>query len=110
MLLVCYMSTVSAQNSPYANAAVGAAADVVEVDKFQPAIVQQHAPNIQHRWSIDGNQQRTGVARFASIVPSYNGKGNLIASWNPRSGRVAERPTFIVVHGGHGVSPGFWRV
>ena len=86
--------------------AVWAADDVVDIAKFQPPIVQQHAPNIQHRWSIDGNQQRTGVARFASIVPSYNGKGNLIASWNPRPGRVAERPTFIVVHGGHGVSPG----
>ena len=80
--------------------------DVVDVDKFQPAIVQQHAPNIQHRWSIDGNQQRTGVARFAAIVPSYNNKGNLIASWNPRVGREADRPTFVIVHGGHGVSPG----
>lgn len=85
---------------------IWAADDVVDVDKFQPAIVQQHAPSIQHRWSIDDNQQRTGVARFSAIVPSYNGKGNLIASWNPRPGRVAERPTFIVVHGGHGVSPG----
>lgn len=80
--------------------------DVVDVEKFQPAIVQQHTPNIQHRWSIDGNQQRTGVARFAPIVQSYKNKGNLIASWNPRVGRVADRPTFIIVHGGHGVSPG----
>lgn len=80
--------------------------DVVDVQRFQPPIVQQQAPSIQHRWSIDGNQQRTGVARFSSIVPAYSGAGNLIASWNPRPGRLAIKPTFIVVHGGHGVSPG----
>lgn len=81
--------------------------DFVDVNKFQPSIVTSAVPDTQHTWSINGNQQRTGVAQFSNIVPSYNQKGNLNASWtpSPKAWHIADRPTFIIMHGGHGVSP-----
>lgn len=82
-----------------------AAEDVVDVQKFQPPIVSQSVPVQQHSWSIPDSVRAARVANLSAIVPSYNGKGNLIASWNPRGGRVADRPTFIIMHGGHGLSP-----
>ena len=81
-----------------------AAEDVVDVQKFQPPIVSQSVPVQQHSWRIPDSVRAARVAGFSAIVPSYNGKGNLIASWNPRS-NVADRPTFIIMHGGHGLSP-----
>jgi dienelactone hydrolase len=36
-------------------------------------------------------------------VPAFNGKGNLLASWTPHKNGIKNRPTFIVVHGGHGI-------
>lgn len=88
-----------------ATSAVCAAEDVVDVERFQPPIVNQIVPTQQHSWNIPDSVRAARVAGLSAIVPSYNGKGNLIASWNPRVGRVADRPTFIIVHGGHGLSP-----
>jgi hypothetical protein len=82
-----------------------AADDVVNIDKFQPPIVNQTAPVQQHSWSIPDSVLAAKVASLTAIVPPYIGKGNLIASWNPRVGLVSERPTFIIMHGGHGLSP-----
>ena len=81
--------------------------DTVNVDKFQPPIVNQSAPVQQHSWSIPDSVRAARVAGLTAIVPSYNGKGNLIASWNPspRAWRLSDRPTFIIMHGGHGLSP-----
>lgn len=79
--------------------------DVVNVERFQPPIVNQVAPVQQHSWRIPDSVRAARVASLSAIVPSYNGKGNLIASWNPRGARVADRPTFIIMHGGHGLSP-----
>ena len=83
-----------------------AAEDVVDVQRFQPPIVNTVAPVQQHSWNIPDSVRSAGVNGFSAIVPSYSNKGNLIASWNPRAGSVAERPTFIIMHGGHGLSPG----
>jgi dienelactone hydrolase len=85
--------------------AAWASDDVVNIEKFQPPIVNQTAPVQQHSWSIPDSVRAARVAAFSAVVPSYNGKGNLIASWNPRSERMAQRPTFIIMHGGHGLSP-----
>ena len=46
-----------------------------------------------------------GMNLFSANVPSYGGKGKLISSWSPQHGKVFDRPTVILVHGGHGVSP-----
>lgn len=83
-----------------------AAEDTVNVEKFQPPIVNTTAPVQQHSWNIPDSARAAGVNIPTAIVPTYNNKGNLIASWNPRVGRVADRPTFIIMHGGHGLSPG----
>jgi dienelactone hydrolase len=40
-----------------------------------------------------------------AIIPSFNGRGNLIASWNPHPAGSKNRPTFVIVHGGHGLTP-----
>ena len=87
------------------NFAAKASEDVVNVERFQPPIVNQSAPVQQHSWSIPDSVRAARVAGLSAIVPSYNGMGNLIASWNPRVGRVVDRPTFIIMHGGHGLSP-----
>lgn len=79
------------------------AEDVVNIERFQPPIVNQTAPVQQHSWSIPDSVRAARVAGLSAIVPSYNGKGNLIASWNHRGSRVADRPTFIIMHGGHGL-------
>ena len=49
---------------------------------------------------------KNGLNLFAANVPAFNGQGKLISSWNPRFGKVGERPTFIIIHGGHGVAHG----
>jgi dienelactone hydrolase len=89
----------------FALSACSAEPDVVNVERFQPPIVNQSVPVQQHSWSIPDSVRAAKVSGFSAIIPSYNGKGNLIASWNPRGGRVADRPTFIIVHGGHGLAP-----
>ena len=80
--------------------------DVIAVEKAQPPITVEFAPEKPHGWSIDRHLTRNGLNMFASNVPSFNGQGKLLSSWNPRFGKVGERPTFIIIHGGHGVSPG----
>jgi dienelactone hydrolase len=42
-----------------------------------------------------------------SQVPSYDGKGLLAVSWNP-SPDAFNNPTYVIMHGGHGVGRGMW--
>ncbi|NBQ86656.1 MAG: dienelactone hydrolase [Betaproteobacteria bacterium] len=39
------------------------------------------------------------------LVPAFNGPGKLLASWTPHKDGARNRPTFVVVHGGHGLVP-----
>ena len=86
--------------------AMAAADDVIPVEKFQPPITTEFAPERPHGWSFEGPMMRNGMNLFAANVPSFNGQGKLISSWNPRFGKVSERPTFIIIHGGHGIAHG----
>ena len=61
-----------------------------DVEYFQQPITETRAP-------------KDGYSDFQPIVPSYNGKGSLLASWTPHPLGVAGRPTFVLVHGGHGI-------
>ena len=79
--------------------------DVIPVEKFQPAITAQFAPERPHGWELERPLVAYGMNRFAANVPAYDGKGKLISSWTPQQGEVFDRPTVIIVHGGHGVSP-----
>lgn len=85
---------------------LAASDDVIPVEKFQPTITETFAPEAPHGWNLDRHLRRNGLNMFASNVPSFNGQGKLISSWTPKFGKVTERPTFIIIHGGHGVSPG----
>jgi len=78
-----------------------------DVDYFQPAIVSDKAPERPiTNYSVYNNTIKVNLAPMRAIVPSFNGKGNLIASWNPHPKGVQGRPTFVIVHGGHGLIPG----
>ena len=79
--------------------------DLIPVEKFQPAITAQFAPERPHGWELERPLVAYGMNRFAANVPAYDGKGKLISSWTPQQGEVFDRPTVIIVHGGHGVSP-----
>lgn len=48
-----------------------------------------------------------GLQPLQSQIPSYDGKGLLAASWNP-SDDLFNNPTFVVMHGGHGLGHGMW--
>jgi hypothetical protein len=80
--------------------------DVIAVQKYQPPIVEQIAPASSHGWNMERPLVNNGLNLFSSNVPSNDGKGSLFSSWTPQNGRVFERPTIIIVHGGHGVAPG----
>ncbi len=79
--------------------------DVISVEKFQPAITVQFAPERPNGWELERPMAAYGMNLFAANVTAYNGKGKLISSWSPQQGRVFEQPTVIIVHGGHGISP-----
>lgn len=81
-------------------------ADSINVEKFQPPITVTTAPTRVHTWGIDQHVKMTNLAPFRPIVPAYNGIGSLLASWNPRSDKPGNHLTFIIIHGGHSVSPG----
>lgn len=89
-----------------ASSAYASSEDVIPVERFQPTITQEIAPDKPHGWNIAFHIHRNMMGRFSPIVPAYNGQGKLIASWTPKYGRTFDRPTFIVIHGGHGITPG----
>lgn len=73
---------------------------------FQPPIVSSQAPEQPLGvYSLMRNTTLVGLARPIPLVPSYNNQGLLIASWNPHPDGVANRPTVVIIHGGHGVGP-----
>ncbi|MEO7173631.1 hypothetical protein [Flavobacterium sp.] len=81
-----------------------AADDVIDVEKFSPTIVAT-TMHVDAGWDVGATVSRLGMNPFQPTVDSYNHKGQLIASWNP-SEDVANRPTFILMHGGHGIASG----
>ena len=82
-----------------------ASQDTIDVSKFSPPITSTEAIDNPHGWPIAQQLRRAGLKPFKPLIPSYNGQGKLLASWNPRS-EPEKSATVIVVHGGHGVSPG----
>jgi dienelactone hydrolase len=78
-----------------------------DVDYFQPPIVATVAPERPiTNYSLYNNTVKVNLAPMRPIIPTYNNKGNLLASWTPHPQGVANRPTFVIVHGGHGLVPG----
>lgn len=51
------------------------------------------------------NVEMVGLTSFQRLVPTYKGDGKLFASWNVHPDGKRNRPTFVVMHGGHGLVP-----
>ena len=78
-----------------------------DIEYFQPPIVVARAPErLITNFSLSNNTAKVYLAPMRAIVPTFNGKGNHIASWTPHPQGVQNRPTFVIVHGGHGLIPG----
>jgi dienelactone hydrolase len=78
-----------------------------DVDYFQPPIVSDKVPErIITNYSVFNNTIKVNLAPMRPIIPAFNNKGNLLASWTPHPKGVKGRPTFVFVHGGHGLIPG----
>lgn len=77
-----------------------------DVEYFQPAITSGAAPERPiTNYSLDNNTRRVRLAPMKPLVPAFSGGGHLLASWNPHPQGIAGRPTFVIVHGGHGLVP-----
>jgi dipeptidyl aminopeptidase/acylaminoacyl peptidase len=77
-----------------------------DIDYFQSQIVTTKPPERPlNVYSLYNNTVKSGLARMNPIIPSYNGKGNLLASWNPHPDGAEGRPTIVIVHGGHALVP-----
>jgi dienelactone hydrolase len=75
-----------------------------EIRHFQPAIVADAPPaqilgNVQIEWYTTNRN----LGDYLPQVTTFDGRGKLLASWTPHKQGVKNRPTFIFVHGGHGV-------
>lgn len=81
--------------------------DARDVGYFQPPIVVERAPDrpLRESWSLANNTARVGLAPMRPTIPAYAGEGRLLASWTPHPAGAAGRPTFVIVHGGHGLTP-----
>lgn len=78
----------------------------IDIDRFQPPVTAQQAPQRPITgYSLYNNTARVGLAPLEALVPTFNGQGNLIASWTPHRDGAGGRPTFVVIHGGHGLVP-----
>jgi dienelactone hydrolase len=55
-------------------------------------------------WHYERNMLGSGLNFFSRNIPTYDKKGTLFASWTPANNSTS--PTIIIVHGGHGVTPG----
>lgn len=73
---------------------------------FQPPIVSTQVPDRPlDIYSLDRNTLGVRLARPVPLIPAYNNQGLLIASWNPHPHGVQNRPTIVIIHGGHGMGP-----
>ena len=77
-----------------------------DVGYFQPPIFSGKVPEkIVTGYSIYNNTIRVGLAPMRPIVPSFDGGGKLLASWNPNPEGIKGSPSVVIVHGGHGLVP-----
>lgn len=79
---------------------------IADVNYFQPPIVETIPPSRPlNSYSLYNNTVAVKLTQMLPIIPAFNGKGNLLASWNPHPLGASKRPTFVIVHGGHGLVP-----
>lgn len=82
------------------------AAPPIDVDYFQPPITISAPPARPiTQYSLYNNTALVRLGEMKAQVPAFNGKGLLMASWTPHPQGTRARPSFVVVHGGHGLVP-----
>jgi len=76
-----------------------------DIVHFQPPVTQSAPPATLLDPNIDIGHltSRRGLNEYQPLVTTFDGKGKLLASWTPHKNGVKNRPTFIFVHGGHGI-------
>ena len=76
------------------------------VSKFTPPI-KTSVPPVRplDMYNLENQTTKAGLSRIEPLVPVYAGDGKLLASWNPNHAGIKNRPTFVVIHGGHGLTP-----
>ena len=85
---------------------IGCVVTGIDIDHFQPPITVREAPARPiTNYSLRNNTTQVRLAPMLAQVPSFDGKGELIASWTPHRDGTRNRPTFVIVHGGHGLVP-----
>ena len=57
-------------------------------------------------WNYERQMTKSGLSYFKRIIPTFNKKGTLFASWTTAPTSSTPRPTIIISHGGHGITPG----
>jgi len=79
---------------------VGCASTTLSLDDYKgaPPIVTDVVPRPGRAAIFVKN----GLGPIIAQIPSYDGKGKLMASWTP-SDNVSKNFTFVIVHGGHGI-------
>lgn len=78
----------------------------VDVSFFQPPITVTTPPARPiTQYSLYNNTTLVRLGEMKAQVPAFNGQGLLMASWTPHPQGTEGRPTFVVVHGGHGLVP-----
>jgi hypothetical protein len=87
-------------------ALAGCATTGIDIERFQPPITVERAPaRPLNVYSLHNNTTLVGLESVRALVPSYNGQGKLLVSWTPHRDGPRGRPTFVLIHGGHGLGP-----
>ena len=77
-----------------------------EIERHQPPTSASRPPaELLGGAPIEWYTTNRNLADYLPIVTTFDGKGKLLASWTPHRNGMKNRPTFIFLHGGHGIGP-----
>jgi dienelactone hydrolase len=77
-----------------------------EIERHQPVTVADRPPpQLLGDAQIEWYTTNRNLADYLPIVTTFDGRGKLLASWTPHKSGVKNRPTFVFLHGGHGIGP-----
>ena len=79
---------------------------ISEIERHQPETIASSPPNeLLGQAKIEWYTTNRNLGDYLPQVTTFDGKGKLLASWTPHKSGVKNRPTFIFLHGGHGIGP-----
>lgn len=76
-----------------------------DVNDFQPQTVASAPPKelLVPTDRIEYYTTNRNLSDYLPQVTTFNGQGKLLASWTPNKSGIKNHPTFIFLHGGHGI-------